>query len=327
MQASEVNTSNKRILANRYTIISKIGFGLSSQVFKVLDEQTGETKVAKIYEDSEISTFQKETQIFKMFEQLDIQTNIKFYESSIGDFTQNGQTTKKMYIIQEYGSKGCLFNALIKTKTGFTEDVCQYILLNLLNCVDALHKEGICHRDLKTENIVLVGDNYDIKLIDFGFAAKYVDKENKPKLLKKSVGTKYYAAPEILENKRYNGPKADIFSLGAILFVLMTKNFGFAEARVNNLSVNVKNLLYKLIKTKQYDRYWELMDKYFKIKNLSPKFKNLYLKMVAYNPDERPTIEEIRKDEFLADIVNANEEDINYLREKMINEVEFAQQP
>jgi serine/threonine protein kinase len=232
-----------------------------------------------------------------------------------------------MYIIQEYGSKGCLFDALVKTKTGFTEDVCKYILLNLLNCVDALHKEGICHRDLKTENIVLVGDNYDIKLIDFGFAAKYVDKENKPKLLKKSVGTKYYAAPEILENKRYNGPKADIFSLGAILFVLMTKNFGFAEARVNNLLVNVKNLLYKLIKTKQYDRYWELIDKYFKIKDLSPKFKNLYLKMVAYNPDERPTIEEIRKDEFLADIVNANEEDINYLREKMINEVEFAQQP
>jgi serine/threonine protein kinase len=327
MQASEVNTSNKRVLANRYTIISNIGSGLSSQVFKVLDEQTGETKVAKIYEDSQISTFKKETQIFKMFEQLNIQTNIKFYESSIGDFTQNGQNTKKMYIIQEYGSKGCLFDALVKTKTGFTEDVCKYILLNLLNCVDALHKEGICHRDLKTENIVLVGDNYDIKLIDFGFAAKYVDKENKPKLLKKSVGTKYYAAPEILENKRYNGPKADIFSLGAILFVLMTKNFGFVEARVNNLSANVKNLLYKLIKTKQYDRYWELMDKYFNIKNLSPKFQNLYLKMVAYNPDERPTIEEIRKDEFLADIVNANEEYINYLREKMINEVEFAQQP
>ena len=327
MKASKVNISNKRILAKRYTIISELGSGLSSQVFKVLDEQTKETKVAKIYEDNASSTFQKETQIFKMIEELNLSTNIKFYESGFDDLTLDGYTKKKMYIIIEYGSKGSLFDSLINTKSGFTEDVCQYILLNLINCVDALHKKGICHRDLKTENIVLVGDNYDIKLIDFGFAAKYVDKENKPKLLKKSVGTKYYAAPEILENKRYNGPKADIFSLGAILFVLMTKNFGFVEARVNNLSANVKNLLYKLIKTKQYDRYWELMDKYFKIKNLSPKFKNLYLKMVAYNPDERPTIEEIRKDEFLADIVNANEEDINYLREKMINEVEFAQQP
>ena len=46
--------------------------------------------------------------------------------------------------------------------------------------------------------------------------------------------------------------------------------------------------------------------------------------MVAYNPEERPTIEEIRKDEFMADIVNASEEYINFLREKMINEIEFS---
>ena len=64
------------------------------------------------------------------------------------------------------------------------------------------------------------------------------------------------------------------------------------------------------------------MAKYYKINNLSPKFKNLFLKMVAYNPDERPTIEEIRKDEFLADIANASEEYIDLLREKMINEIE-----
>ena len=48
MQASKENTSIKKILANRYTIISELGSGLSSKVFKVLDEKTGETKVAKI---------------------------------------------------------------------------------------------------------------------------------------------------------------------------------------------------------------------------------------------------------------------------------------
>ena len=47
--------------------------------------------------------------------------------------------------------------------------------------------------------------------------------------------------------------------------------------------------------------------------------------MVAYNPDERPTIEQIRKDEFMAGIVNASEEYINFLRQKMINEIQFAQ--
>ena len=106
----------------------------------------------------------------------------------------------------------------------------------------------------------------------------------------------------------------------------MTKNFGFVEAKVNNSSLNVKNLLYKLIKMKQYAKYWGLMEKFCNVKNLSPKFKNLYLKMVAYNPDERPTIEQIRKDEFMAGIVNASEEYINFLRQKMINEIQFAQQ-
>jgi len=144
--------------------------------------------------------------------------------------------------------------------------------------------------------------------------------------LRKSVGTAAYCAPEILERKPYDGTKADIFSIGAILFVLMTKNFGFVEAKVNNCSLNVKNLLYKLIKMKQYAKYWGLMEKFCNVKNLSPKFKNLYLKMVAYNPDERPTIEQIRKDEFMAGIVNASEEYINFLRQKMINEIQFAQQ-
>ena len=325
MQASKEITSSKRILANRYTIISELGSGLSSTVFKVLDEKTGETKVAKIYEDNASSTFLKEIQIFKMLEELNLSTNIKFYEGEFDDLIIDGKTTKKMYIIQEYGSKGCLFDALINTKAGFTEDVCKLILLNLLNCVDALHQRGICHRDLKTENVVMVGDNYDFKLIDFGFSVKCVDRDNKPKKLKKSVGTPYYCAPEILEGKSYDGIKADIFSIGAILFVLMTKKFGFAEAKLNNCSSNVKNLLYTLIKTKQYGRYWELIERYFKLRNLSPKFKNLYLKMVAYNPEERPTIEEIRQDEFLVDIVNASEECNNRLRNKMIDEIKFAQ--
>ena len=326
MQDSNVNTSSKRILANRYILISELGSGLSSKVFKVLDEQTGETKVAKIYEDNATSTYLKEAQIFKMIQQINHSNLIKYYESDFDDLTQNDTTTKKMYAILEHASKGCLFDALNKTKTGFTEDVCQYILLNLLNGVDALHKEGICHRDLKTENIVMVGDKYDIKLIDFGFAAKYVNEENKPKKLREPVGTAYYCAPEIIERKPYDGTKADIFSIGATLFVLMTKNYGFVEGKVNNYSSSVKNSLYKLIKTKQYAKYWELMEKFCDVKNLSPQFKNLYLKMVAYNPDERPTIEEIRKDEFMAGIVNASEEYIKFIRQKMINEIQFAQQ-
>ena len=86
--------------------------------------------------------------------------------------------------------------------------------------------------------------------------------------------------------------------------------------------MNNKNKIYKIIQTKQYDKYWELLEKYFNIKNLSSKFKNLFLKMVAYNPEERPTIEEIRNDKFMSDIINASEEQLSLLRKKMINEIQ-----
>jgi serine/threonine protein kinase len=104
----------------------------------------------------------------------------------------------------------------------------------------------------------------------------------------------------------------------------MTKKYGFDEAKEINISIDKNKLLYKKIKTKKYDEYWELLKECKGIDNLSPKFKNIFLKMVAYNPDERPSIEEIKKDEFMADIVNASEEYINFLRQKMINEIEFA---
>ena len=102
----------------------------------------------------------------------------------------------------------------------------------------------------------------------------------------------------------------------------MTKNFAFYDATIDNTSFKIKKILYKIIQTKQYDKYWELLEKYFNIKNLSPNFKNLFLKMVAYNPEERPTIEEIRNDKFMSDIIKASEEQLSLLRKKMINEIQ-----
>ena len=326
MTSYESITSSQEILANRYTIISALDKGSSAQVFKVKDERTNEIKVAKIFNDDQRILFKEETLIYEMIDRLNLETNIRFYESSVGNLSQNGSVSKKMYIILEYGSKGSLFDALVKTKNGFTENVCKYILLNLLNGVEALHKGGICHRDLKPENIVFVGDNYDIKIIDFGLSAKFVDENNQKCKLENFCGTPHYCPPEINEKKSYDGTKVDIFTLGVMLFIMRFKQFGFATAKLEKDTKKVRDFLYTLIIEKDYDRYWELLKKHSNIKNLSPQFKNLYLKMVAYNPDERPTIEEIKQDEFMANIVNASEEEMEFLRTQMINEIEYDQQ-
>ena len=85
--------------------------------------------------------------------------------------------------------------------------------------------------------------------------------------------------------------------------------------------LKIEKILYKLIKTKQYNKYWEFLEKYFNIKGFSEKFKNLFLKLVAYNPDERLSIDEIKNDEWMQDVTNATPEYLNFLRNKMINEM------
>ena len=82
--------------------------------------------------------------------------------------------------------------------------------------------------------------------------------------------------------------------------------------------------LYKFIKDKQYDDYWDTLKSLFNLNIESEKFKNLFLKMVAYNPEERPTIDEIKNDEWLKDVINATPEQLNYLRNKMISEINIV---
>ena len=317
MKSSSSNSLKEQCLLNkRYVIKGFLVKGASSKVFKCLDTKTGLIKAAKIYLDDKRLEFEKEAKIISIISQLNSPYLIKYYESGIGLLTKNGNNSeRKRYAILELGEHGELYEAIEKTKNGFSEDVCKYIFLQILNCVDALHKNGICHRDIKSENMVLCGDNHEIKLCDFGSSIQFL-KNNQKKKLKKPFGTPYYKAPEILENKEYEGDKIDIFSMGALLFVLMTKNFAFVEAKSSGL--------YKFIKDKQYDDYWDTLKSLFNLNIESEKFKNLFLKMVAYNPEERPTIDEIKNDEWLKDVINATPEQLNYLRNKMISEINIV---
>ena len=321
---NKIEIVNQAILDERYFILNldKFESGHTSKVYKVLDTITKEEKAAKIIEDHSIPEFGKEVSILKKIGEYNINSIIKFFDSGFGPLTIGGKTENKYYIILEYGDKGTLYDNLDKIPDGFSEEVCKYIFYEILKAVKALHDKGICYRDIKPENILLVGDNYDIKLSDFGYSCFFLDKNQNKKKLIKPVGTPYYCAPEIYENKFYDGEKVDYFSLGALLFSLMTKKQAFEEAKTFEIVQRESQNLYDLIKKKEIEDYWSIIEIIFGIKILSPEFKDLFIKMVSYNPSERPSFEEIMNSSWMKEIKEADEGYLNQLKEKMKREIE-----
>ena len=168
--------------------------------------------------------------------------------------------------------------------------------------VKFFHEHDICHRDLKLENILLDKEFFP-KICNFSFGCI-----NSPDL-KDFIGNIKYSSPQIWENIPYDGKKEDIFSLGALLMVLVTGLFGFKRATKNDL-------YYKMIKDKDNDNYWKII----KRTELSDKFKDLYLKMVAYNPNSRPNAEEVLNHSWFNEIKELNLEQRNKLKEEIRKE-------
>ncbi len=291
---------SKELINNKYIILEKKGNGVTSDVFQVKDIKTEKFYAAKIFKNSNSKFFLKEIEILNSIKKVNNPYIINIIESNI---SQNGQlpTKDKQYIILEYASKGELFDYISLTNNGLKEKYCKVIFYKILKGIQACHNAGVCHRDLKLQNI-LFDDNFNPKICDFGFAA-FNDKN-----LKDYLGTFNYAAPELFLKQPYDGFKVDIFSLGVILFNLATCKIGFIEA-------NKYDRYYKLIKAENYKQYWNKVGK--KIKKISEELKNLYLKMVSFIPEKRPTIEEILNDEWMKEINVLNKEEF----EKLENEV------
>mmetsp|Transcript_13523 Transcript_13523/g.27644 ORF Transcript_13523/g.27644 Transcript_13523/m.27644 type:complete len:325 (-) Transcript_13523:1291-2265(-) len=135
------------------------------------------------------------------------------------------QTSKFIVLVMEYLGGGDLFERLQHVKMAESEVV--DIGLQLLSALDYLHRHGVAHRDVKLENIVFATSPWDkkpvVKLVDFGFAQPF-----QPNIkVDQSCGTVNYMSPQVVGKQPYDPFKVDTWSLGVVLYALITARFPF----------------------------------------------------------------------------------------------------
>ncbi|CDW78707.1 protein kinase domain containing protein [Stylonychia lemnae] len=271
MQLRKQITSSDDLNINKledYQLIRLLGSGAYATV-KLGQNKKSKQKVAiKIYPKYKLNDPTKKKAV-----QREIICMKKLDHPNIVKLFENFETSKEVYLIQEYINGVSLYQ-YIKNKTSkriLAEDQARFFFKQLCESVRYLHSQNICHRDLKLENI-LVDDRNNVKLIDFGFSICTPPDQK----LKIFCGTPSYMAPEIVLKKDYCGFSTDVWSLGIILFVILSGNYPFKGQNERDLFSKISRGLFHMPETVPFEA------------------KRLITKMLNVDPLKRPSTKEVR---------------------------------
>ncbi|KAJ8452867.1 hypothetical protein Cgig2_014630 [Carnegiea gigantea] len=160
---------------------------------------------------------------------------------NVVDLKEVMATRGRIYFVMEYVKGGELFAKVAKGR--LSEEVARKYFQQLISAIDYCHSRGVSHRDLKPENLLL-DENENLKVTDFGLSA-LPEHLRHDGLLHTRCGTPAYVAPEVIRKKGYDGAKADIWSCGVILYVLISGFLPFQEESVMKMYQRMFKAEYK----------------------------------------------------------------------------------
>ncbi|CAI9627871.1 unnamed protein product [Alternaria burnsii] len=228
-------------------------------------------KESSLYPDGKVIPFGLEREICIM-KLLDHPNIVRLY-----DIWENRD---ELYLIMEFVEGGELFS-YIHEQHGLIEIHTVHIFRQIIAALIYCHRINIHHRDLKPENILLDRDTMTVKLVDFGMAAL----QPIGKKLTTPCGSPHYAAPEVIKTTSYDGGKADVWSCGVILFVLLT---GTPPFNYSGDDRDLKHLFRDIAAAK-----------YIMPDNISREAQDLIGRILIADPNRRISIDEIWNHPFL----------------------------
>ncbi|KAI5679796.1 hypothetical protein M9H77_01023 [Catharanthus roseus] len=255
------------VLMERYEIGRLLGQGTFAKVYYGRCVRTGESVAIKMIDKEKVlrvglmNQIKREISVMRLVRHPNI---VQLFEVMA--------TKTKIYFVMEYAKGGELFNKVAKGK--LKEDVARKYFQQLINAVDFCHSRGVFHRDLKPENLLL-DENENLKISDFGLSA-LAESKRQDGLLHTTCGTPAYVAPEVINRKGYDGAKADIWSCGVILYVLLAGYLPFHDS-------NLMEMYRKIGKAEFKCPSW-----------FPPEVRRLLSRILDPNPNTRISIAKIR---------------------------------
>ena len=240
-----------------------IGKGAFGKVNLGLHILTGRIVAIKSFNKK---NFKNERAKTKINHEINLMKNLR--HSSVVKLLDTFETKNYILIIMENISGGDLLS-FIKKRTKLNEKICKFIFKQLLQAIKFIHSKNIIHRDIKLDNI-LIDLNNNIKLCDLGVGKLIHEGE----ILTDQCGTPAYIAPEILENKGYEGPPVDIWSSGVVLYAMLSGTVPFKANNLNDLQTMIMSGSFK------------------EIPDISKESNDLLHRLLQINPKKRITIEE-----------------------------------
>uniref|UniRef100_A0A8D1AXX7 non-specific serine/threonine protein kinase n=1 Tax=Sus scrofa TaxID=9823 RepID=A0A8D1AXX7_PIG len=198
-----------------YRLLKTIGKGNFAKVKLARHILTGREVAIKIIDKTQLNP----TSLQKLFREVRIMKILN--HPNIVKLFEVIETDKTLYLIMEYASGGEVFDYLV-AHGRMKEKEARAKFRQIVSAVQYCHQKRIVHRDLKAENLLLDAD-MNIKIADFGFSNEFALGGK----LDTFCGSPPYAAPELFQGKKYDGPEVDVWSLGVILYTLVSGSLPF----------------------------------------------------------------------------------------------------
>ncbi|KAM9645258.1 MAP/microtubule affinity-regulating kinase 3 isoform 13-T14 [Trichechus inunguis] len=252
-----------------YRLLKTIGKGNFAKVKLARHILTGREVAIKIIDKTQLNP----TSLQKLFREVRIMKILN--HPNIVKLFEVIETEKTLYLIMEYASGGEVFDYLV-AHGRMKEKEARAKFRQIVSAVQYCHQKHIVHRDLKAENLLLDAD-MNIKIADFGFSNEFTVGSK----LDTFCGSPPYAAPELFQGKKYDGPEVDVWSLGVILYTLVSGSLPFDGQ-------NLKELRERVLRGKYRIPFY-----------MSTDCENLLKRFLVLNPIKRGTLEQIMKDRWI----------------------------